>query len=86
MITNAAGGVCDAAVSCTNSTTLDGLSNNCIDLHALVDAGYIGDIPDDPGGGSEDYTQYYFGYNSTNNTVVVGACDSYGDEIIEVTR
>ena len=65
-----AGGV-ETAPSCTATTV-----SAALDLHALVTAGYIGDIPDDPSGVSNDGTRYWF-YKTTAGTVKVGACEKY---------
>jgi prepilin-type N-terminal cleavage/methylation domain-containing protein len=47
-----------------------------VDLHALVTNGYIGDIPDDPGGTDGTSTDYYF-YTDATSKVIVGACTKY---------
>ena len=60
--------------SCTGSTTVTTASP--IDLHGLVTAGYIGDIPDDPGGTDGDGTDYYF-YTDAQGIVIVGSCTKY---------
>jgi len=66
-----AGGV-ETAPTCTASTGISA----AVDLHGLVAAGYIGDIPDDPGGADNDGTDYYF-YKDGNGKVIVGACEKY---------
>ncbi|MCD4760443.1 prepilin-type N-terminal cleavage/methylation domain-containing protein [bacterium] len=82
-ITNTASS-CDgtAPASCTASTTA---TVDCIDLHNLVQSGYLGDIPDDPGGTDNTGTDYYFSL-SDNNVIEVGACETYGSATIKVVR
>ena len=69
-----AGGVETAPASCAASTTIT--SAAAVDLHALVTSGYIGDIPDDPGGTDNDSTDYYF-YTDAQGKVIVGSCNKY---------
>lgn len=69
--------------ACTASTTA---VTECIDLHNLVINGYLGDIPDDPGGTNNDSSGYYFMKDSATNAVTVGACTTYDSATIKVVR
>ena len=60
--------------SCAGSSTVTSATG--IDLHGLVTAGYIGDIPDDPGGVDGQSTDYYF-YTDAQGIVIVGSCTKY---------
>ena len=59
-----------------------------VQLSALVTGGYMGQIPLDPSYvASSDLlnTGYYF-YRESSGKLVVGACDSYNNQNIEVVR
>ena len=73
-IRHTAGVAGTAPASCPASTTVTSASD--VDLHGLVSAGYIGDIPDDPGGTDNDGTDYYF-YKEASGKVLVGSCTKY---------
>lgn len=78
----------DPPDTCAASTTVVS-TGSPIDLHALVTAGYIGDIPDDPGivaATDDDGTGYYF-YKDSTGKIIVGACrQSYAGNDITVIR
>lgn len=71
--------------TCTggNPTTTTAL----IDVSALVTGGYIGAIPKDPSYVDSAYpkTGYYF-YRESSGKMIVGSCDSYNTQNIEVVR
>ncbi len=67
-----------------NPTTTTAL----IDLSALVTNGYMGQIPLDPNfsyGTDARNSGYYF-YRESTGKMIVGACDSYNTQNIEVVR
>jgi len=66
--------------SCAATTTVD-----AVDLHWLVSDGYIGDIPDDPNGIDNGSTDYYF-YRDDTGKIIIGACDTYNNEIIKIIK
>ena len=72
IIHTADGGDTDPA-SCPGTSTSLTLP---VDLHGLVSAGYIGDIPDDPGGTDNTSTDYFF-YKDATGKVIVGSCTKY---------
>lgn len=81
-IQHTAGAAGTDPASCTGSST----ALSPIDLHTLVTAGYIGDIPDDPAGTDNDSTDYYF-YKTTAGAVTVGSCSNdYSGDAIKVVR
>jgi len=78
------GGATSSNTICDASTT----SGGTIWIDPLVDNGYIGQIPYDPDSNIVDgttSTNYYLHYNA-NNTLTVGACNTYHGAIIKVTR
>jgi prepilin-type N-terminal cleavage/methylation domain-containing protein len=71
-IANAAGQT-SAPSTCAGTSTVPTLF---VDLHGLISSGYIGDIPDDPGGTDNGSSDYYF-YKDSTGKVIVGACEKY---------
>ena len=72
--------ICEGGANATTTTQY-------IDLEALVSNGYIGKIPLDPtyGAGDSRNSGYYF-YRESSGTLVIGSCDSYNNEDIELVR
>jgi len=68
---------------CTNTTT-----SALLDLSSLTNSGYLGQIPTDPtySYADDDYHTLYYFYTDANGRVIVGACETYGSNKIEVTR
>ncbi len=85
-ITTSTGGTifntCEAAANGNKTTT-----TAFINLAALVTGGYIGALPLDPSYVSTDIynTGYYF-YRESTGKMIVGACDTYNTQNIEVVR
>jgi len=74
---------CAADTTNGNATT----TSANIDLEALVTSGYIGSIPSDPGYVVADtYNTGYYLYRESTGKLVVGACDAYSSQNIEVVR
>ena len=67
------GGSESCAVTCANPTVI--LEDECIDLSALIDEGYLQDIPFDPSdtSASSDHTYYYLSKSSLGG-MTVGSC------------
>ena len=67
-----------------NPTTTSAL----VDLSALVTGGYLGQIPLDPGFsyGTDNRNTGYYMYRESTGKMIVGACDSYNTQNIEVVR
>ncbi|MBT4209743.1 MAG: prepilin-type N-terminal cleavage/methylation domain-containing protein [Candidatus Komeilibacteria bacterium] len=70
------------SASCTATTGV----SSVVRLDNLVDSGYIGTLPYDPGTSSGSYTDYYLYTNTTTGQLIVGACESYDSATIEVIR
>ncbi len=66
-----AGELC--SVTCSNPTVI--LDDECIDLSALVDGGYLQEIPYDPNNtdAGSDHSYYYLSKLSTGG-IIVGSC------------
>ncbi|MDD5749160.1 MAG: prepilin-type N-terminal cleavage/methylation domain-containing protein [Patescibacteria group bacterium] len=81
-ITSGGSGSTHCAVATPHATTTDAY----LDLSTLVSEGYLGAIPSDPlGGFTADSTGYYL-YADANGVIKVGACVSYENVVIQVTR
>jgi prepilin-type N-terminal cleavage/methylation domain-containing protein len=82
----------DGGGACGSDCGAKSTDNDCKDLSELPDS-YMGTIPYDPKSGSLGNTDYYIS-RTTNNRLIVGACDSEGtgtggtgtDPTIELTR
>lgn len=73
------------ASGCDSGCTATATQAACADLTGLQTEGYLGSIPKDPNGGTDEKTDYYIVRNSSG-TVTVGACDPEGGSAISVTR
>lgn len=89
------GGNANCMISTYNGATSTGNADSAcasttvgtIWLDPLVDGGYIGTIPFDPGssGGTGTTTGYYF-HKDANGAIFVGSCDKYQSAAIQVVR
>lgn len=71
----------DIGTVCTNATTED----DCLSMETDFEPTYFSEIPQDPGGGTEDNTMYYIDLND-NGRIQVGSCDPEHTPAITVTR